>query len=485
MNINQQYIDIIRTSRYFNRWYYYLRHPWLLWKTRRSSAAEHYLMIGAKKNYDPSIRFSTKSYLDINQDVKANGINPLVHYELYGQKEQRKIRHEANVINFLYAKASNCSFFPRHSIVMVDAVHHKDVAPIDNFCFFEYLMSHPSKNISVYYILNEKYQFYNEIKKKYGKHIIPFTNTKSPLFIIRFLLLCFKTRYILDSFDIIFTLFGDIFVNSKYIDVIFTQHGVTFFKRHYIRPTVYGQEHMNKVIVSNDFEFDIFRTLGAYNRTNIIKCGLFRWDLLKQTKNTDTKHIFLYFTYRHYLKDTTHIEETNYFKNILAILRSEDLLTIMKENKVVFDIALHHAFWDFLNEDALEKIPFNLVKEEDILKAKNSASLLITDYSSMCFEFMFLNKPVIFYRLDEDEFNNSEKDSKYSKDINTLNKYIFNVFNNYDSVIKKIKYYIKNSFVLESEYNKKLSLFFYTKKHIRSKIHKYIIRNWNIKKHQH
>jgi hypothetical protein len=47
--------------------------------------ADHYLNIGFKKNYDPSPNFSTIGYYQQHLTVKEWGMNPLLHYELYGK----------------------------------------------------------------------------------------------------------------------------------------------------------------------------------------------------------------------------------------------------------------------------------------------------------------------------------------------------------------------------------------------------------------
>lgn len=52
-------------------------------------ATEHYLKAGAKLLYDPSPGFSTRRYLRANPDVAAAGMNPLLHYLRFGQKEGR------------------------------------------------------------------------------------------------------------------------------------------------------------------------------------------------------------------------------------------------------------------------------------------------------------------------------------------------------------------------------------------------------------
>ncbi len=49
----------------------------------------HYDVFGWKEGRDPSTAFDTNDYLAANPDVKVAGIDPLAHFLLYGQQEQR------------------------------------------------------------------------------------------------------------------------------------------------------------------------------------------------------------------------------------------------------------------------------------------------------------------------------------------------------------------------------------------------------------
>lgn len=49
----------------------------------------HYLTIGWRELRDPSPHFSTSYYLESYPDLRSGGINPFVHYVLYGRREKR------------------------------------------------------------------------------------------------------------------------------------------------------------------------------------------------------------------------------------------------------------------------------------------------------------------------------------------------------------------------------------------------------------
>lgn len=51
----------------------------------------HYLTTGWKEGRDPSPDFSTKLYLEMNDDVRRSHVNPFLHYLTYGRREGRKL----------------------------------------------------------------------------------------------------------------------------------------------------------------------------------------------------------------------------------------------------------------------------------------------------------------------------------------------------------------------------------------------------------
>ena len=78
-------IEVIQNSPLFNSIWYQKEYR----LSNTSNLAKHYLETGAQKGFNPSTQFDTNKYLELCPDVAASGINPLVHYELYGKKENR------------------------------------------------------------------------------------------------------------------------------------------------------------------------------------------------------------------------------------------------------------------------------------------------------------------------------------------------------------------------------------------------------------
>ena len=79
--------NIILNSQYFDEEWYESNYD----LGRNVDPVSHYLNIGYAKGYNPGPDFSTYEYYECNKDVEEYGMNPLLHYERSGRKEQRKI----------------------------------------------------------------------------------------------------------------------------------------------------------------------------------------------------------------------------------------------------------------------------------------------------------------------------------------------------------------------------------------------------------
>lgn len=54
-------------------------------------AVEHYVLLGWKEGFDPSIHFSTQEYIDRYPEIAEKEVCPLLHYEEIGLYEKRKV----------------------------------------------------------------------------------------------------------------------------------------------------------------------------------------------------------------------------------------------------------------------------------------------------------------------------------------------------------------------------------------------------------
>ncbi|MEG1752290.1 MAG: glycosyltransferase, partial [Christensenella sp.] len=157
---------ILKKSKYFNaKWYkkeYNLKHD---------NPYDHYLNIGWKIGYDPSSCFSTEYYLEENNDVKEAGINPLLHYEMFGRNEASR-KSSNDIVKFYAAsKYFDAKWYTAHYNVP------KGISPEFHYYTIGWKKyNNPSADFSVvrYLIMNPDVRYSGieplEHYEKYGKY---------------------------------------------------------------------------------------------------------------------------------------------------------------------------------------------------------------------------------------------------------------------------------------------------------------------------
>ena len=150
--------------------------------------------------------------------------------------------------------------------------------------------------------------------------------------------------------------------------------------------------------------------------------------------------------------------------------RNVDVLNYLDQRNIDLVYTQHH-FDVFrgrkLNETLFPKVKFKTQKF--LRKYIEQCSLCITDISSISFDFMFQNTPVLFYYLDiDDPYNFTDK--QYMKIDQDNSIYYDNVFESKYELIDKIKYYVDRKFELDENLKAKYKNMFYCKVNITQKI---------------
>ena len=235
----------------------------------------------------------------------------------------------------------------------------------------------------------------------------------------------------------------------------------------YISPKTF-----DKVLVSSEIETSIFKKYG-WDDENLIKSALPRWDLLNDKNLSNEKSIFIMFTWR--ITTPERFAQSLYLRRLVLLLKNEQFKNFIKNNNIKVYFAPHHAFKEksnisiSINQPNIEFVGYN-----EISKYIKKSSLLLTDLSSVAFDFMFQNKPVILYGLDRGD-PLLEVNQYIDLELLKQKQNIFpNIFFNEEDVVNKIKYYADRNFVLEKDVADIYSKFFYIKTNIRDDLTKKI-----------
>lgn len=259
--------------------------------------------------------------------------------------------------------------------------------------------------------------------------------------------------------------FRDLYHQGK---IIFLQHGVikddmsctlNRFHTHFAGFITSGVAEAESIIDSS----------YLYDKEQVWLTGLPRFDLLYDNRQ---KYILIMPSWRQGLMEQVWDEEQNsmiwkvkdnfteseYVKRYRSLLENEELKGVCQEYgyKMVF---MPHALMEpYINEFSQSEHCIYWDREKLYTDAFAEGNLMITDYSSVAFDFAYLNKPVIYYQFDREQFY---AEHTYDKGYYDYCKDGFGeVVDNEKDIIKLIIEYIESECKLKEIYIKRINEFF-------------------------
>ncbi|HEF3154896.1 TPA: CDP-glycerol glycerophosphotransferase family protein [Campylobacter jejuni] len=275
---------------------------------------------------------------------------------------------------------------------------------------------------------------------------------------LHFKYLLYKASKVISSHidKYIFNAFGEDTLKTK--DFVFLQHGVI---KHDLSKWL-NKRKIDVFITSTKAEYDSIT--GNFNHykfstKEVVLTGLARWDALIKNNVLNTKQILIMPTWREYLsgkiqkygvrtKDPD-FTKSLYFQKWQEFLCSKELENLAKKYGYSVVFIPHPQVRIYLDDFNLPSYIITSYKTS-MQELFCKSSLMITDYSSVAFEMAILNKPVLYYQFDKDEFFakhsctqgyfNYEKDGfgEVFEDINILFKKLtkISIINNNTLLLK-------------------------------------------------
>lgn len=331
----------------------------------------------------------------------------------------------------------------------------------NGYQFFNYCYNNNKKD-NFYYIIKPDSEDYKDIQHQ-KKNIIKFMSFKYMLYMYAAKLLI-SSESKGHSYDIRIQK-GRIkeFLDKK--KLVFLQHGVTALKR---VDYVFKKKKGNAVSLftaTSDYEKEIIKEYFNYNESEIMVTGFTRWDVLEDKSTLEDKKIFIMPTWRSWMDGIREEEFLNseYYQKYRDILESKELNEMLERHNITLHFLLHPKFIEHSNKFDLggNRIVTHQFGEVKINEMLMESSLLITDYSSVSWEFYYMKKPVVFYQFDRDDY------SKYQGSYLDLENELFgDSAQEINQLLEHIHYYIENDFKEKEVYAA-----------ARSKYFKYVDRN--------
>ncbi|MBQ5961147.1 MAG: CDP-glycerol glycerophosphotransferase family protein [Firmicutes bacterium] len=194
---------------------------------------------------------------------------------------------------------------------------------------------------------------------------------------------------------------------------IFLQHGVIINDLKWL---YYDVTKMHRFICGAYPEYEFIRNNFGYPLENVVYTGICRFDGLHDNISDDTRIILIMPTWREWIADedsrllqyegTKDIAKTNYFINWISFLKDQELERIANQYNCRFIFFPHRNMQKYM--DLFPRSTYYLevadARQYDVQNLMKKASLMITDYSSVFMDMLYMKKPVIFYQFDYDRF---------------------------------------------------------------------------------
>lgn len=353
----------------------------------------------------------------------------------------------------------------------------------DNSYYYFCYVQENIKNNKLYFILKEDSPDFSKLEK-YKSHRVKFMS-------IEHLLLILSARYLVASESkghcyawrhnqgiIRYILNRKVFV--------FLQHGVLGLKK--LDNTFLKSNRLNRAslfMASSNLEKKIIMNELGYEEKQIAITGLSRWDsnnfLEKENK------IFIMPTWRIELESLNmeEFKKTRFYEEYSKLLRCAELVEALEKEKFTIHLMIHPKLLKFeklffSNKQIKSQIKFKLYDKITIEREIKTSKLIITDYSSIVWDSLMYQTPVLLFQFDQEDYLKNQGaylnfeeifSNLIVKDTASLVEEILKFLTEYDYEIMK-----------ESLEKYKKKYFLYTDKNNSDRVHK-AIEKWESKFH--
>lgn len=328
----------------------------------------------------------------------------------------------------------------------------------NGFILFEYIYNNQDiKN--VYYIIDKEGIDYKKIK--HFKNLIYFGSIKHYLFYLSANIHIsahidggMPNRRVCDFLE------RNKLLNNK---KVFLQHGVT---KDLLEFTFYKNTRVNLFVCSAKPEQRFIQEHFGYSPESVKLIGLCRFDNLHDF--VARKQILVMPTWRSWLAKNnfdslevacSYFITSEYYRKYSELLKNPLLNKILEDNNCDLIFYPHSDMQDFVHffKSNSNKIKIANSSEYDIQQLLKDSSLLITDYSSVAFDFAYMNKPILYYQFDYDIFRQKQHKEGYYKYENDS---FGPITNNMEQLLDEIDKCVHNNFQQNRYYEQRINQFF-------------------------
>ncbi len=346
--------------------------------------------------------------------------------------------------------------------------------------FFRYIQS--KKDIDSYFVISESCEDYERIKK-IGKTVPLYSDEHFILVMLADCIISSQCNGVVENpFWENAEFYRDLYHQAK---IIFLQHGV--IKDDMSKTLNRFHTKFTGFITSTFDEYNsILEYPYYYDASNVWLTGLPVMDTLK---NRYSRLIVFAPTWRMNLMHqewdasknemkwvpSCDIKNTEYYLRLRSIFQNEKLRKYCKWHRYKLAFKPHPLMEEYMKDIVQGTDVIFLSNNYSYKNVLSKAKLLISDYSSLQFEFAYLNKSTIYYQYDSNIFFNNHTYTRgyFDYDENGFGP----VVKNEEDLVEQICKFIKRWCRPSSKYKERIKAVYKDKGHACEKIYEKIINN--------
>lgn len=313
--------------------------------------------------------------------------------------------------------------------------------------FFKYMREkHPEKN--VFYVIE-----HDSPERKNIEHLGNVLDFKSKEHIWHALM---ATRVISSHHaDYLYPLRTKRFKKAVKALKVFLQHGVMGTKNMIAN---YGKQapsfNTDVFLVSSDFEKSMIVNDFGYDWDEVFVTGLSRFDTLLKNDIEVKRQLLIIPTWRDWIGSSADFTETDYFNRYKDLIFHPKLHELAKVHHFEIIFCLHpnmQRYTPYFKDAPVKVISQGEVDVQSLLK---ESAMMITDYSSVGFDFSFLHKPIIYYQFDRNRFI-GKNPSHLDLDNDLPGEIVYEI----DPLLDFVEEYAEQDFTMKEKYKERANKF--------------------------
>lgn len=272
--------------------------------------------------------------------------------------------------------------------------------------FHSYLTKNHSDKLAAYWMYDPKTAY--ALNGKIANAV--------PLGSFKNYLLFFKADYTFHGHSLMYDIAPSVdkflWLNKKTV-ITHISHGIEGFKKILIQkediPLLKRTDYFN---CASEYEKELKLTKWQIPEQKLIITGFPRFDRYPTNQPApQVRKILMMMTWREWLYDLSEEEFLNsaYFKNTVGLIQHKGIRELLQRNGALMQIALHPFMKKFENYfislgDSDSGIEFLDSQRASIERCIEESDMLLTDITSVSWDFLYLNKPIIFNMFDQKEY---------------------------------------------------------------------------------